>query len=216
MNHLVIGNKNYSSWSLRPWILLKEKGIEFKETKIPLYLQNSREQILKYSPAAKVPVYFYKETPVWDSLAICETIAEIYPEKHCWPQSFDMRAIARSVSFEMHSGFHNIRETLPMNCRTKMKFAPIKSELQAEIDRICDIWKTCRKQNPNAGEFLFGEFSIADAMYAPIVIRFDRYGIDVGAVEKQYIKSILSLESTQQWIDEAISEREIIEQAELG
>ena len=97
-----------------------------------------------------------------------------------------------------------------------MKFAPIKSELQAEIYRICDIWKTCRKQNPNAGEFLFGEFSIADAMYAPIVIRFDRYGIDVGAVEKQYIKSILSLESMQQWIDEAISEREIIEQAELG
>jgi len=216
MNHLVIGNKNYSSWSLRPWLLLKEKNIQFRETKVFLYLDNTREKLLKYSPAAKVPVYFYKEVPVWDSLAICETIAEIYPEKHCWPKEFDLRVIARSVSHEMHSGFSAIRNTLPMNCRTKMTFHPISSELQTEIDRICEIWRSCREQNTVEGDFLFGEFSIADAMYAPIVLRFNSYGIPVGSVERKYMNAILNLSSTKEWIAEGISETKIIAEGELG
>lgn len=216
MNHLVVGNKNYSSWSLRPWLLLKEMKIPFRETKIPLYQEDSREQLLKYSSSAKVPVYFYKEIPIWDSLAICETIAEIYPEKHCWPQAFDLRAMARSVSHEMHSGFSEIRNTLPMNCKKNMVYCSYSPELRSEIDRICQIWRTCREKNAHLGEFLFGDFSIADAMYAPIVLRFNSYGIKVGCTERKYMESILSLNSVKEWISEGVSEKEVIQDAEVG
>ncbi|MBV1910327.1 MAG: glutathione S-transferase family protein [Kangiellaceae bacterium] len=215
MNHLIIGNKNYSSWSLRPWLLLKEKGIEFRETKIALYLEESKQELLNYSPAGKVPVYFYKEIPVWDSLSICETIAEIYPEKHCWPSTFDLRALARSVSAEMHSGFSTIRNTLPMNCRTKMIFHPISTELQFEVDRICEIWRNSLDKSKETGPFLFGDFSIADAMFAPIVLRFNSYGIRVGKSERHYMNTILNLDSVKEWIAEGIQEVEMIEESEI-
>ena len=175
MNHLIIGNKNYSSWSLRPWLLLKEKGISFEETKIPLYIEGSKEQLLKYSPSGKVPALTHDGTTVWDSLAICEYISELYPEKGCWPEETEARALARSISNEMHSGFFAIRNTLHMNCRKKIIFAQITPELEADIKRICETWRFCRDKYSQAGEFLFGSFSIADAMYAPIVLRFNSY-----------------------------------------
>jgi len=216
MNHLIIGNKNYSSWSLRPWLLLKENSIEFSETKIPLYQPDSTEQILQYSPSAKVPAFSHDQTNVWDSLAICEYIADLYPEKQCWPADIDKRAWARSVSHEMHSGFFNIRNSMPMNCRASIDFSPISPELQTEIDRVCEIWRNCRSAHKTEGPFLFGAFTIADAMYAPVVLRFQSYGIKVEATEKQYMDNLLSLASLQEWIAEGIKEEEIIAESEIS
>jgi len=215
MNHLIIGNKNYSSWSLRPWLLLRENNIAFKETKIPLYQADSTKQILQYSASAKVPAFIHDETTVWDSLAICEYIAELYPEKNCWPQDISQRAWARTISSEMHSGFFAIRNTLPMNCRAAMQFNNISSELQAEIDRICEIWRQCRQAHESTGDFLFGTFSIADAMFAPIVLRFNSYGIKVCKQVQHYMDNILSLPSLQDWINEGLAEKEIILDGEV-
>lgn len=215
MNHLIIGNKNYSSWSLRPWILLREKNIPFKETKIPLYLEGSKKELLKYTPSGKVPSFIYDKLQVWDSLAICETIAELYPEKNCWPNDLESRAMARSISNEMHSGFSAIRNTLPMNCRKSMVFEPISAELQMEIDRILEIWRSCRTTNSTEGSFLFGSFTIADAMFIPIVLRFNSYGIKVGKLEQSYMNSMLELSALKEWIAEGIQETEVIVAAEV-
>lgn len=215
MNHLIIGNKNYSSWSLRPWILLREKNIQFKETKIPLYLENTKEELLKYAPSGKVPSFFHDSLRVWDSLAICETIAELYPEKSCWPENPESRAWARSVSNEMHSGFSAIRNALPMNCRKSMVFEPILAELQGEIDRILEIWSTCREAHSTKGDFLFGTFSIADAMFMPIVLRFNSYNIKVGKIEQIYMNSMLGLPALKEWIAEGIQETEVIAESEV-
>ena len=215
MNHLVIGNKNYSSWSLRPWLLLKEKGIEFKETKISLYASESKAQILKLSPSGKVPAFEHNGTVVWDSLAICEYIAELYPDVNCWPSDSNDRALARSISNEMHSGFLAIRNIFPMNCRVAITFNDITDELQSDIDRICEIWRSCRERYSQTGQFLFGDFTIADAMYAPIVLRFQSYGIKVGTLEREYMEMILSLPSLKDWVSEGILEKEIIEECEV-
>ncbi len=215
MNHLFIGNKNYSSWSLRPWLLLREKGIPFSETRIPLYQEDSERALLQHSPSGKVPAFVHHGFTVWDSLAICEYIADIYPEKKCWPEAVDARGFARSISNEMHSGFFAIRNNLPMNCRTKMQFKDITEELSYEIARICEIWRTCRERFPAAGDFLFGPFSIADAMYAPVVLRFQSYGISVGTAEQDYMAAVLSLDGLQSWIAAAIAEREVITDAEI-
>lgn len=215
MNQLVIGNKNYSSWSLRPWLLLREKGIAFTETIIPLYMDNSKEALLQYSPAGMVPVLLQGDITIWDSLAICEHIAESYPEKGCWPKDPTARAFARSISYEMHSGFFSIRNTLPMNCRQKMVFDNISPELASDIARICEIWRTCREQSGATGNYLFGAFSIADAMFAPIVLRFNSYGIKVGELEQQYMDSMLANGSVREWVEAGILEKEIIEMCEM-
>ncbi|MDH3354733.1 MAG: glutathione S-transferase family protein [Chromatiales bacterium] len=215
MNHLIIGNKNYSSWSLRPWLLLKEKKIPFEETKVPLYVEGSEEAILEHSPSGKVPAFVREGITVWDSLAICEYISELYPEKLCWPEDIESRALARSVSHEMHSGFFAIRNDLHMNCRKKMVFTKITSDLKTDIERICEIWKQCREQHADAGDYLFGSFSIADAMYAPIVLRFNSYGTSVGETERAYMDTILSNPSVKEWIAEGIEEKEFIEECEV-
>jgi len=215
MNQLVIGNKKYSSWSLRPWLLLKQLGIPFEEIKIPLYQQNSKSQLLKYSPSGKVPAFSAEELTVWDSMAICETLAELYPDKNCWPKDLKLRSIARAVSYEMHSGFFEIRNQLPMNCKTSKVFENIDLALQADIDRISEIWRECRNRYSETGDFLFGEFSIADAMFAPIVLRFNSYGIKVGEVERQYMDRILALPSIQLWITDGCNEKEILQQCEI-
>lgn len=212
MFNLIIGNKNYSSWSLRPWLLLKQLGIEFTETRIPLYAESSKKQLLEQSSSGKVPVLQHQDLTVWDSLAICEYIADLYSDKKCWPTSPQHKALARAVSSEMHSSFMTIRNTLPMNCRKKIVFSPIEPTLQADIERICEIWQECLS-NSN-GPFLFGQFSIADAMYAPIVLRFISYGIKVGEIETAYMQTILGLESLQEWIEAGIQEKEVIAEAE--
>ncbi|PXX93826.1 glutathione S-transferase [Marinobacter vulgaris] len=215
LNQLIIGNKNYSSWSLRPWLLLRELDIPFSEVKIPLYAEGSKEELLQYSPSGKVPAFCHESVTVWDSLAICEFVVDLYPEKNCWPLQLKDKAYARSISNEMHSGFFAIRNSLPMNCRKKMVFKNISESLKSDIDRVCEIWRICREKHPESGPFLFGDFSIADAMYAPIVLRFNSYGIPVGDTENDYMNTILSLSSLKEWVAEGIAEKEFLADCEL-
>ena len=209
MYKLIIGNKNYSSWSLRPWLLMKEIGIEFEEVRISLFTEGYKHEILKHSPSGKVPCLYTGEIYIWDSLAICEYLAEQVPEAACWPEEQKSRATARSVSNEMHSGFFELRSALPMNCRRSTPIEKKSSQLQEEIDRVAVIWTSCRNEC-EAGDFLFGSFSIADAMYAPVVLRFKSYGIKMTGHAGQYMETILSLQSLQQWIREAKTEVETI------
>lgn len=211
MYTLVIGNKNYSSWSLRAWLLLRQLQIPFREVRLALHTDAFKENIHRYSPTGLVPVLVSEERTIWDSLAIGEYVADHHPELRCWPEDPGTRALARSVSAEMHSGFGQIRNTLPMNCRRRQGVAEMSSELQQEIDRVCTIWRQCRQANKEDGEFLFGSFSVADAMYAPVVLRFNSYLIEVGQVENQYMQTMLSLDSLQEWIDAALAEQEVIE-----
>lgn len=208
---LIIGNKNYSSWSLRPWLLLKYFEIPFEEIRIPLYLPGSSEKITEYTPVGLVPVLKINKIACWDSLAICETVAEMYPNLHCWPKDKDARVHARSISNEMHSGFFEVRNQMPMNCRQNKQLESIPPELYAEIERLQGIWTDCREKYGNDGCFLFGEFSIADAMYAPVVVRFNNYGIRVSETERLYMDSILALDTMKQWMLAAENEKEVIE-----
>lgn len=209
---LIIGNKNYSSWSLRPWLVLKQAGVEFAEIRIPLYTPVSREQILQYSPAGKVPVLHHGSLVVWDSLAICEYIAELFPDRHLWPQSTAARAVARAVSAEMHAGFQPLRQHLSMNCRARIPKRDLLPEVQADVDRILAIWRTCRQEFGTGGDFLFGsQFTIADALYAPVVSRFITYEIALDPIAQAYVDAIWSLPALQEWRSAAEVETEVIE-----
>jgi len=212
---LVIANKNYSSWSLRPWILMKVAGIEFEEIKIALYSTEGKKQLCQYTDAGKVPVLIDNDMTIWDSLAIAEYLAENHPEKALWPLANDSRAIARATTAEMHSSFHALRNALPMNCRRLTQYNDISTELQQDIDRICIIWKECKQNYGEQGDFLFGEFSIVDAFYAPIVIRLNGYNINVGEVERQYMDKILALPALQEWIQEAKKDKTVVENYEI-
>jgi len=214
MYTLVIGNKNYSSWSLRAWLLLTQFGITFDEVRIPLHTEEFKQKILQFSPTGLVPTLHSGDLKIWDSLAICEYIADSHPDLGCWPEDIEARALARSVSCEMHSGFFQVRNWLPMNCGRKKAVDTITPELKKDIDRICAIWRSCRQSYADHGEFLFGKFSIADAMYAPVVLRFSSYLIEVGELESHYMQAMLSLQSFQNWIDAAVAEEEIIDQYE--
>ena len=211
MYTLVIGNKNYSSWSLRGWLLLRQFDIHFEEVRLPLYSETFREKIKDYSPSGLVPTLVSGDLRVWDSLAICEYIAERHPEHHCWPEDEEARALARCISSEMHAGFFQIRNSLPMNIRRSRSIDASTPELDKEIARVSEIWRTCRQSHSEGGKFLFGDFSIADVMYAPVVLRFKSYLIKVGTVEEEYMQSMLSLTSLQEWIADALAEEEIIE-----
>jgi glutathione S-transferase len=189
---------------------MKGVGIPFEEVRIPLFQAGYKSEILKHSPSGKVPALRAGSVTVWDSLAICEYLAELYPEKGCWPEDREARALARSVSHEMHSGFFEIRNALPMNCRKQTEMSNISLELQSEIDRICEIWGSCRHLFFNEGDFLFGRFSIADAMYAPVVLRFNSYGLKIGDSQRAYMEAIMSLGSMQEWLAEAVKEKEFI------
>jgi len=211
---LVIGNKNYSSWSLRPWLLMKVKGIAFDEIRIPLYQQESRAAILLRSPSGKVPALQDGAVYVWESLAICEYIAERWPQKGCWPHDPAARAHARSISSEMHAGFSLLRGELPMNCRRRPAPAQTHADgLAQQIQRIEQIWSSCRQSAP-AGEFLFGDFGIADAMFAPVVVRFTIYQIHVPPLARRYMDSILALSPLREWIAAACTETEVLAQFE--
>ena len=211
MYTLVIGNKNYSSWSLRGWLLLRQFNINFEEVRLPLYSETFSEKIKEYSPSGLVPILVTGDQSIWDSLAICEFIAEQHPELHCWPTDVRARAIARSVSNEMHSGFFQIRNNLPMNCRRAKAIEASTPELDREIARVSEIWRSCRESFGDSGSFLFGNFSIADVMYAPVVLRFKSYLIELGVVEAEYMQSMLSLASLREWIDDALTEKEVID-----
>jgi glutathione S-transferase len=203
--HLIIGNKNYSSWSLRPWILLTHLGIAFTETIVPLDTPQFKDQVTRYSAAARVPVLQHGEVTVWDSLAICEYVAELSGKG--WPSRTDARAVARSVSAEMHSGFVDLRSQWPMISTGRKRATAPNGQLDSDIQRIEAIWNDCRARfGKGSGPWLFGEYSIADAMYAPVVLRFNTYGAPESSVAREYIATALADSSMQRWLQEAREE----------
>jgi glutathione S-transferase len=213
---LVIGNKNYSSWSLRAWFLLQEAGFDFEELRIPLDTDTSASEIAKYSPAGRVPVLLLDEQIIWDTLAIGETLAERWPEKKLWPADPVARAHARSVSAEMHAGFAELREAMPMNCRAMGRKVILTDAVAADIDRIFAIWTDCHHRYEKDGDWLFGSFSIADAMFAPVVLRFRTYGINLSESASIYPQRLLESAAIQDWLLESESETEVIRQDEAG
>lgn len=207
---LVIGNKNYSSWSLRPWLLLRHAGIAFEEVAVRLFRPEFAAEIAKYSPAGKVPALIDDAVTVWDSLAISEYVAERFPEKQLWPADAAARAVARSICAEMHAGFFNIRNQLPMNVTAVLPGCGWNVAVQREVDRIAAIWTDLRGKHAAAGPFLFGQFSVADAFYAPVVSRFATYGIHLPDAAKSYADFILALPAMQEWIAAAREERDFL------
>lgn len=211
---LLIANKNYSSWSFRPWLLLKKLGIPFEETLVMLKSEDFGKQVQQFSPAGKVPVLVDGDVAVWDSLAIMEYVAEEYPA--AWPKDREARALARSICAEMHSGFMAIRSQLPMNCRAEGRQVAIDEGCQKDIERIQAIWTECRLRYGQSGPWLFGEFSIADAMFAPVVFRFHSYGITCHGEAGVYLNTVLEDEAVNAWRHAAMEEKATIMSYEVG
>ena len=211
---LVIGNKAYSSWSLRPWLLMKQAGIAFEEIRLSLYAEGAKQKLLEHSAAGKVPVLKDGALTVWDSLAICEYLAERYPEKQLWPAQPAARARARSISAEMHSGFTNLRNQMPMNVRREIPGRARTPEVAADVARVETIWNECRSRHGADGPFLFGAFCIADAMYAPVASRFRTYGVALAGAGAQYAAAIHALPAMREWIAGAHAEAEVNPQYE--
>lgn len=205
---LVIGNKNYSSWSLRPWLLMKHAGLEFKELQIQLYRPGHTEDILKYNRAGRVPALIEGDLHIWDSIAICEYIAE--KTGFGWPKLPAARAHARSISAEMHSGFQDLRNQCPMNVRARRR-VPQTPELARDVARVDDIWRECRERHDAAGPWLFGAFTIADAMFAPVVLRFNTYGTELSSASSSYMKTALADRHVVDWIRAAQAESWTVE-----
>jgi glutathione S-transferase len=206
MPTLVIANKLYSSWSLRPWIMLQQAGIAFDEIVIPLDEPDTRQRILAHSPAGRVPVLIDGDITIWDSLAILEYAAERWPAAKIWPQETAARALARSISAEMHSGFQALRKACPMNLGRKFGPRDRGADVAADCERIQAIWRDTRNRFGAGGPFLFGAFSGADAMYAPVVTRLDTYSIPVDAVSRSYMDAVLALPSFTAWREAALQE----------
>lgn len=194
---LVIGTKQFSSWSLRPWLAAKMAGIAFDEVLITLRQPETKAEILKYSPSGKVPCLIHDQLTIWDSLAICEYLAELHPT--LWPESRDARAVARAVSAEMHSGFPNLRNACSMDVCAVTPLESVPPEVTAEVDRIVALWSQCRTRFGANGPFLFGRFSIADAMFAPVVSRFTAFALSTDPVATAYCDAIWSLPAMQEW-----------------
>ena len=206
---LVIGNKNYSSWSLRPWLAMKQAGLEFAEIRIALDTPTTYQEIRRYSPSGRVPVLLDGNLTIWESLAICEYIAEHFAS-HLWPQDRAAKAMARSISAEIHTGFQALRENMPMDCRAQLCLLGMNPRLQADINRITAIWQECRNTFGSKGDFLFGDFTIADAMFAPVVSRFVTYDVKLDGEAQGYVQAIWALPAMQEWVEAASKETESI------
>lgn len=214
---LVIGNKNYSSWSLRAWLMLKQAGLAFEEVRIPLYTPEARQQILQYSPSGKVPVLIHGDWVIWESIAIGEYLADLAPDRPLLPTDPIARAVVRSVSAEMHAGFVPLRAHMPMDCRARRPGIGMTPEVEQNIERITAIWRSCRQQfgERDGGNLLFGQFTLADAMFAPVVSRFITYGVPLDPVSQAYAEAIWALPSMQIWLRDATAEPETIPDAVL-
>ncbi|GAB4519287.1 MAG: glutathione S-transferase family protein [Roseibium sp.] len=210
---LFIGNKNYSSWSFRPWIALRHKNIPFRETLVPFDFAGGNRHFDTFSPSGKVPVLKDGDLAVWDSLAILEYAAECFPAAQLWPQRGQDRARARSISAEMHSGFAALRSACPMNMRRAPGRLAVDEAVKADVSRIVAIWSECLDRS--GGPFLFGDFTIADAMYAPVVSRFLTYGLSQGAAESRYFAAMTGTAAWQAWQAAAIEEPWIVEEEEV-
>ncbi len=202
--HLIVGNKNYSSWSFRPWIGMKAAGIAFEETVISLEAKDFKARITALSGAGKVPVLIDGDVRVWESLAILEYLAEKFPAAALWPGHAGARAHARAVASEMHAGFQPLRRQLPMNMWRPVKPRALDAEAAANVARIDAIWSECLAKF--GGPFLFGKFGAADAMFAPVVSRFHTYGVEVGAVARSYMSAVMALPAWSKWRAAALRE----------
>lgn len=210
MLKLVIGNKNYSSWSLRAWLHLRESGIDFQEINISLFAEGFREELARYTSAGRVPVLLDGDVTIWDSMAIIEHVREKHAGAVDWPEEPAARAMARSISAEMHSGFLAIRDELPQNLRVRKPLASgtLSDACLGQIARVEEIWDVARRQHGAAGPWLFGTFSIADVVYAPVALRFATYGIDVGKESGEYIGRVAGLPSVEEFVAAAKAESE--------
>ncbi len=207
---LHIGNKNYSSWSMRPWVLAREAGIAFEERMHKFGDDGKPTAIAGVSPTHKVPLLTVDGEPVWDSLAICETLAELHPEKELWPRDARARRMARSVCAEMHSGFQALRGKMNMNIRASHPGKGLTAESRKDIDRIAALWSECRERFGSGGPLLFGKFSVADAFFAPVVTRFRTYVVDMDRVARDYCSAVESLRAVREWCDAARRETEFV------
>jgi len=212
---LIIGNKNYSSWSLRPWLLLTHFGIDFEEIRIPLDTDSFTISLSQYSDAGKVPVLIDNELTVWDSLAICEYVSEQYMHGKGFPDDVAARAECRSVCAEMHSSFLQIREHMPMNCRAQ-RSVDITEDMALEIQRIDTLWQSLLSKHHHKGPWLFGEFSVADCMFAPMVSRFHSYQPDLSTISKEYIDSVIHHPQVKIWYQQSSAETEVLTDSEVG
>src|SRR5882672_7999277 len=211
---LVIGNKNYSSWSMRPWVLLRQAGIPFEEVMLKFGDDGKPKGIEAHSPTGKVPVLKIDGEPVWDTLAICETVAEMFPEKQLWPADPAARRMARSACAEMHSGFQALRGSMNVNIRSRYPDKGRNPESLRDIERVVTIWTQCRRRFGSEGEMLFGRFSIADAFYAPVVTRFQTYVVPLPPVAQAYCEAVKGLPAMREWIEAALRETEIVAEDE--
>jgi glutathione S-transferase len=213
---LIIANKTYSSWSFRPWILMRHFGIAFDEITIPLAQETTRAEILRHTPSGKCPALRDGAIVVWDSLAIVEYLAETFPRIAIWPRLRAARAQARSLAAEMHSGFANLRASLPMNMRRKVKKLELGQEAVADVARIESAFAAVRAEFGQAGHFLFGDFSAADAMFAPVVNRLHVYDVDVSEGTRRYMDHVMALPAWQEWAAQAQAEPWVIDKYEIG
>ncbi len=212
---IVIGNKNYSSWSLRGWIALEHSGAEFDEVVISLRKPSTRAEILVHSPAGKVPILHDGDVTVWESLAVCEYLAEKFPAARLWPEDPVARAHARAVSTEMHGGFADLRRDMPLNCRAHRPGRGATLAALTDVARIAAIWDDCRSRHGAEGDFLFGHFTVADAMYAPVASRFATYEPGLGATTRAYVEAMHALPAMQKWVEAARAEAECLVEMEI-
>jgi len=212
---LVIGNKNYSSWSLRPWLAMRQADIPFTEKLIPLFGPDWPKPVEGISPTLKVPVLIDGETKVWESLAILEYLTERFPDAGLWPDDAGARAMARTVAAEMHAGFTALRGHMPMNLKKSLPGKGRGEGVDDDVRRVTEIWRQCRETYGAGGPFLFGRFSNADAMFAPVVTRLDTYGVEMDAVSRKYVDTILGLSTFQEWLAAAKAEPWTIDEDEV-
>ncbi|HEY1545316.1 MAG TPA: glutathione S-transferase family protein [Xanthobacteraceae bacterium] len=213
--HLVVGNKNYSSWSMRPWIGLKVAGIPFAETVTPIYQPGAKEKLLAYSPAGKVPILLDGDARVWESLAILEYVAEKFPQAGLWPADAVARAHARAIANEMHAGFLPLRRHLPMNMWRPPATRQLTADAAANAQRIDAMWTDCRTRFGAGGPFLFGKFGAADAMYAAVVSRFQTYAVEVSPSARAYMDAVMALPAWKEWETAALAEEIVLPDFEV-
>ncbi|MCZ6499725.1 MAG: glutathione S-transferase family protein [Gammaproteobacteria bacterium] len=213
---LVIGNRNYSSWSLRAWWAARRSGLSFAEVRLALDTDEFTREIAAYSPSRRVPVLHHQGRVVWDTLAICEYLAEISPKAQMWPATVTERSRARSFCAEMHSGLAALREQLPMNCRARKRRVQFDEACAADIERIQEIWADCLSQKSVEGRWLFGHWTIADAFFAPVAMRFRTYDIDLSEPAASWANAVLSDPEIEDWVRLAAEETELVAADETG
>lgn len=213
---LYIGNRSYSSWSLRPWLVMRHFGFPLEEERVLLGRPDSKSRLLAISASGRVPVLVDEDLRVWDSLAIIEHLAERFPGAAVWPAAARARSEARSVSAEMHAGFGALRTQMPFNCRAHGRIVSLDAAARGDIERICALWSDLRSRHASAGPWLFGDFSAVDAMYAPVALRFVTYGVPLEEPAAGFVRSVRGHPAVREWLEAAREEEEVIEEDEVG